>query len=287
MTGKATLIVCLLLLVQLTGCTAIHRSIAKGELDVQTRMSQTIYLDPVEPELRTVFLDFRSTAAEFQQPLDAAVAEFLQQRGYQLTQSPAKAHYWLQVNVRTVLKQAPEKVLAKAEFGMSHEEIEQLLNPALLAMPAFIPEEVEPEPSKNRSSSRSTRSSQSNVYVGYSDGVNVDSRDLRNLLIAAAVIAGTEYAGRQLVKDVYYTMVTDLQVAERIAADSDEWVLEYSQHLLLQGDSGSSDTLWERATDRRKYQARVISFANQANLKWEDAEPGLQSGLIRSLAGIF
>lgn len=282
---QAGLSLCLLLLLlQLTGCTAIHRSIAKGELDVQTRMSQTIYLDPVEPELRTVFLDFRSTAAEFQQPLDQAVIDFLQQRGYQVTNSPAQAQYWLQVNVRTVLKQAPEKVLAQAEFGMSEAEIEQLMNPALLALPVLLPEDATAEPSRQR---RSNRSSGSNVYVGYSDSVDVSSRDLRNAAIALAIIAGTEYAGRQLVKDVYYTMVTDLQVAERIAADSDELVLEYSQHLLLQGDSGSTDTLWERATDRRKYQARVISFANQANLRWEDAEPGLQSGLIRSLAGIF
>lgn len=282
---QAVVSLCLLLLtLQLTGCTAIHRSIAKGDLDVQTRMSQTIYLDPVEPELRTVFLDVRSTAAEFQQPLDQAVIDFLQQRGYQVTNSPAQAQFWLQVNVRTVLKQAPEQVLAQAEFGMSEAEIEQLMNPSLLALPALLPEDATEQPAQQR---RSSRSSGSNVYVGYADSVDVSSRDLRNAAIALAIIAGTEYAGRQLVKDVYYTMVTDLQVAERIAADSDEWVLEYSQHLLLQGDSGSTDTLWERATDRRKYQARVISFANQANLKWEDAEPGLQSGLIRSLAGIF
>lgn len=274
-----------LVLVQLSGCTAIHRSIAKGELDIQTRMSQTIYLDPVEPELRTVFLDFRSTAAEFQQPLDQAVIDFLQQRGYQITDSPAQAQYWLQVNVRTVLKQAPEKVLAQAEFGMSDVEIEQLMNPALLAMPTIMPpDEANDQPA---TSGQRSRSSGGDVYLGYSDGTDIDSKDLRRLLIAAAIIAGTEYAGRQLVQDVYYTMVTDLQVAERLPEGSEEMVLEQSQHWLQQGDSGGTDALWQRATDRRKYQARVISFANQANLKWEDAEPGLQSGLIRSLAGIF
>lgn len=273
-----------LVLAQLSGCTAIHRSIAKGELDVQTRMSQTIYLDPVEPELRTVYLDFRSTAAEFQQPLDQAVIDFLQQRGYQITNSPAQAQYWLQVNVRTVLKQAPEKVLAQAEFGMSEAEIEQLMNPALLAMPVLLPEQASNQPAPKR---RHRRESGGDVYLGYSDGVDVDSKDLRRLLIAAAIIAGTEYAGRQLVKDVYYTMVTDLQVAERLPKDSEDIVLEQSQHWLQQGDSGSSNTIWDNTTDRRKYQARVISFANQANLQWEDAEAGLQAGLIRSLAGVF
>ena len=50
----------------LTACTALHTSVAKRELDVQTRMSQTVYLDPVEPEQRTIFVDIRNTTAEYE-----------------------------------------------------------------------------------------------------------------------------------------------------------------------------------------------------------------------------
>ena len=35
------------------------------------------------------------------------------------------------------------------------------------------------------------------------------------------------------------------------------------------------------------YQVRVVSFANKANLSWQDAEQPLHQGLLRSLAGIF
>ncbi|MDP4537000.1 complement resistance protein TraT [Alkalimonas collagenimarina] len=266
----------------LSGCSAIHTSIVKGDLDVQTRMSQTIYLDPVDPEQRTVFLDIRQTAAEFQHPIGQAVAELLLQRGYQVIDSPAMAQYWLQVNVRTVLKQSPEKVLAQPEYDMSEHDIAVLMNPALAALPPPLPDEAKAKQERRRS-----RSGSSNVYVGYSSGRNVSSKELRNTLFALAVIAGAEYAGRQMVQDVYYTMVTDIQVAEKLPLEEEQQVLEQSAHLLLQGDSGSTEQLWQRTLDRRKYQARIVSFANQANLDWQEAEPALQLGLMRSLAGIF
>ena len=82
---------CLLVLLPLTGCMALHTSVAKGKLDVQTRMSETIYLDPVEPEFRTIFLDIRQTAAEYQLPLADDVRDMLLSRGYQLVDSPQQA----------------------------------------------------------------------------------------------------------------------------------------------------------------------------------------------------
>jgi uncharacterized lipoprotein YajG len=34
----------------LSGCAAVHTSIAKKDLDVQTKMSDTVFLDPVGPD---------------------------------------------------------------------------------------------------------------------------------------------------------------------------------------------------------------------------------------------
>jgi hypothetical protein len=39
----------------LSGCAAVHTSIAKKDLDVQTKMSDTVFLDPVGPDKKTVF----------------------------------------------------------------------------------------------------------------------------------------------------------------------------------------------------------------------------------------
>ena len=51
----------------LSGCAAVHTSIAKKDLDVQTKMSDTIFLDPVEPDRRIVYLNVRNTSDKSKQ----------------------------------------------------------------------------------------------------------------------------------------------------------------------------------------------------------------------------
>lgn len=270
------LLLTLLLLLPLTGCMALHTSVAKGKLDVQTRMSETVYLDPVEAEFRTVFIDIRQTAAEYRLPLAADVRNLLLSRGYKLVDSPQQAQYWLQVNVRTVLKERPEVVLASGEYNMSPEQIHQLLYPGI-ALPAAT--------QQSRNAQR--RASNVAVYADASYGTNIDGKDIARALVVLAAWAGAEYMGNQLVQDKYFTMLTDIQLAERIAPDSIGRVQEVSRQNLEQGDSGNTELLWELSTDRRKYQIKVVSFANKANLSWDDAEQPLHDGLLRSLAGIF
>ena len=43
-------------------CCAVHTSIAKKDLDVQTKMSDSIFLDPVEPSQKIIYLNVRSTS---------------------------------------------------------------------------------------------------------------------------------------------------------------------------------------------------------------------------------
>ena len=260
----------------LSGCTAVHTSVAKRNLDVQTRMSETVYLDPVEPEQRSIFLDIRNTTAEYQLPLAEDVRQFMLGRGYTLTNSPLGAQYWLQVNVRTVLKEQPATVLM-AEYGMTEQEALALLQPGM-APPAAPPTPEERHERFNRNAA---------VFADVSVGTNLEGKDIARALVVLAAFAGAEYIGNQLVQDKYYTMLTDVQIAERIAPDSAEKVREYSEHQLLQGDSGALQQLWQRDTDMRKYQLKVVSFANKANLDWQEAELPLHQGLMRSLAGIF
>ena len=46
----------------LNGCSAIDKSIKHGTLDVQTKMSETVFLDPVADNKRTVVLQIRNTS---------------------------------------------------------------------------------------------------------------------------------------------------------------------------------------------------------------------------------
>ncbi|MDP5036831.1 complement resistance protein TraT [Alishewanella sp. SMS8] len=261
-------------LLLLSGCGALHTSVSKGKLDVQMRMSETIYLDPVEAELRTVFLDIRQTAAEYQRPLMRDVASLLTARGYQLVNTPSAAQYWLQVNIRTVLNQPPQQVL-REQYGMSEQQIAEFMRPGSSVV------------ANNTPATRRRASGPGVVYADAGFSTDLDTKDVVRALAVVAVIVGAEYVGNQLVKDKYFTLLADIQIAERIAPDSDELVLDQSEQRLWQGDSGQLELLWEQHTDRRKYQVKLLGFANKANLTWEEAEPSLHNGILRSLAGIF
>lgn len=261
-----------LLSLALNGCSAVHTSVAKRHLDVQTRMSQTVYLDPVEPEQRTLFLDIRNTSAEYTLPLAEDLRQLMRNRGYQLVESPMQAQYWLQVNVRTVLKERPDLVLAQ-EYGMTQQETLDLLHPGMAP----------------RAEGKEDTAYTATDFVVDSAIVSDDleAKDVGRALVVLAVFAGAEYVGNQLVQDKYYTMLTDIQIAERISPDSVGKVQEYAEMQLLHGDSGAITQLWKHSTDMRKYQIKVVSFANKANLKWQEAQQPLHNGLLRSLAGVF
>ena len=44
----------------LAGCAAVHTSIAKRNLDIQTRISSAIFVDAVSRDKRIVYVDIRS-----------------------------------------------------------------------------------------------------------------------------------------------------------------------------------------------------------------------------------
>lgn len=88
--------------VYLGGCSAIYTSMAKSELHSETKMSKTIFLEPMSPEKRIVFVQIRNTSDQPAFSLQEQIREKLAQRGYKLTDDPEKANYWLQANVRKV-----------------------------------------------------------------------------------------------------------------------------------------------------------------------------------------
>ena len=90
----------------LSGCAAVHTSIAKKDLDVQTKMSDTVFLDPVGPDKKTIFVQIRNTSDrsfDIEGPIVNAIAA----RGYRVTQDPEAAHFGLLGNVLSVAKASP------------------------------------------------------------------------------------------------------------------------------------------------------------------------------------
>jgi TraT complement resistance protein len=97
--SKGMLVIAIMSLVTLSGCGAIHTSVAKKNLDVQTKMSQSIFLDPVAPEKRVIYVRVRNTSDKPNLSIDFAIKQAVSNRGYRLTDNPEEAHYWLQANI--------------------------------------------------------------------------------------------------------------------------------------------------------------------------------------------
>lgn len=94
----------------LSGCAAVHTSIAKKDLDVQTKLSTSIFVDPVAPEKRKIYLEVRSAVQEFdrnlfRQSLEEQIAS--SGNGYSFVDSPDKAQYTMSVFVRNLEKASP------------------------------------------------------------------------------------------------------------------------------------------------------------------------------------
>lgn len=82
----------------LSGCSAMHTAIKKKDLEVKTQMSDTIWLDPVGGNQRTVYLQLKNTSdkdLEIENKLNAQ----LQSKGFSVVNDPNSAHYWIQMNV--------------------------------------------------------------------------------------------------------------------------------------------------------------------------------------------
>lgn len=79
-------------------------------------------------------------------------------------------------------------------------------------------------------------------------------------------------------------MVVDLQISEKAGGN---FVSEISDASLKQGNSGYKKSTWEQKTNWKRYQTRVISVAKKVNLKFDEAEPKLTEGLIKSISGLL
>ncbi len=83
------------------GCAATTASIRYKDLKVENKMSASIFLQPVAPAKRTVFVQVRNTSDKtfnVKSEIESAVIS----HGYKIVQDPDKAQYMLQANILQV-----------------------------------------------------------------------------------------------------------------------------------------------------------------------------------------
>jgi len=104
----------------LSGCAAIHTSIAKRNLDVQTKVSSAIFVEPVKKGKRTVYVEVRSAVMEFdRRKLRREVtASFTENgNGYTITDDPDAAQFHLSIYVLKLEKASPTAAEAALNQG--------------------------------------------------------------------------------------------------------------------------------------------------------------------------
>jgi hypothetical protein len=97
------------IMTMLSACGAVHTSISKRNLDVQPKMSDTIFLDPVGPDKKIIYVEVRNTSDKDNFDVEEPIKEALKKRGYRVTDNPDEAYYRLQANVLSVAKTTPEE----------------------------------------------------------------------------------------------------------------------------------------------------------------------------------
>src|SRR6185437_12014716 len=94
-------------LMLLSGCAASQTMISKRNLDVQTKMSETVFLDPVGPDKKVIYVEVRNTSDKDNFDIETPIKDAVAKRGYRVTQNPDEAYYRLQANVLSVAKTDP------------------------------------------------------------------------------------------------------------------------------------------------------------------------------------
>jgi hypothetical protein len=225
----------------LAGCAATTTAIRYGELDVQTKMSNTIFLEPVAPGMRTVFVQIRNTTDK-QLNIEPQIKGAIAARGYRIINDPTKAHYILQANVLQV----------------------------------------------GRTDKSALEQSQMAGFGGVVLGTGVGALLGGSHAVAGGVIGGLaggaiEAISGSAVKVVWYSMITDIQIAERVKGA----VSQQFQSQLQSGTSSTTTQTFADTTNMKKYQTRIVSSARKTNLEFQEALPHLEQGLINSIGGVF
>ena len=237
------------LLALLSGCGAVHTSIAKADLDVSTKMSDAVFLDPVGKAQRTLFVQVRNTSDKPNFNIESALKAAIAGRGYRIVDDPDRATFKLQAQILSVAKTDP--TAAEAALGAGYGGA---IGGAVLG--------------------------------GTIGGAMKGARGLGIGAGVGAMAGGlAETVANAMVKDVLYVAITDVQISQK--AKEGVTGRQKTKADIAQGTGTKVEQIFDEVVKEKKYRTRVMSTANQVNLEYKDAAPELNAGLTRVLAGLF
>lgn len=226
----------------ISGCGAASTAIEKRDLVVQTKMSDSIFLEPVSPQKQIVYVKVRNTTDKDIE-IEEQIKRAFESKGFKVVADPDEAYFMIQANVLQV---------GKTDATDSDSALKSGFGGGLLG--AGI--------------SAATGGSGNNIGIGAAVGA------------VAGLLADT------MVKDIYYSMVTDVEIRQRPAIN--EKIVQSEENY---SDQGTSSTVSQNVNTNdvqwKIYRTRVISTANQVNLQFEEAKAELTKGIAKSISGLL
>lgn len=228
----------------MTGCAATQTALEHGSLQVSTKQSETIFLDPVSKAQKTVYVSVKNTSDE-EINIAPQLKTVLMNHDYKVVNNPSSAHYIVQANVLKVGKMSV--AASQSALGGGY----------------------------------------GSVIAGAVAGTAAGSLTHTGTgMIAGGITGGlVGLAADSLVKDVNYTMITDIQISEKVGKGVK--VNERFQSRLKNGNSTLTSQTYSRDSQYQRYRTRVVSNADKVNLKFADARGELEQGLVKVISGIF
>ncbi len=234
----------------LGGCAAVNTSIAKRNLDVQTKISTAVFVDAVKRAQRKVYVDVRSGVMEFDRnALSRAVREAFigNANGYTITDDPDEAQYQMNIFVITLEKASPTAAEVALKQGYRGD-----------------------------------------VGAGAAAGmvIGADSRHSATGTVAGGLLGaiGTT-AANAFVQDVTFMLVADVQIKEKAAKGV--IVRKDTKISAKVSDAGTSTQTVSEATNKKEYRTRIVTTANKANLDLVEAQETMFKKTAYAMSSFF
>lgn len=100
---KYFLLTMVLIILLLSGCSSLETVIKKRNLATETKLSETIWLNPENITDKTVFIQVKNTSTS-NLDIESEIKNTLIEKGYKIVSAPKNANYWLQVNILQLSK---------------------------------------------------------------------------------------------------------------------------------------------------------------------------------------
>lgn len=235
------------------GCSSMNTALKKRELDVESRLSYAVVLDPLAPEERIVYTRVRDVSGnKMRKVMQTTIEQQLSAEGFTVTNNPKEANLMLNATILSAGKTTADEA--------------------------------------DRSLSAGYKGAAEGAALGYMVGAaggSSSSDSMKSGLVAGA--AG--FLADALVEDVYYTFVMDIELRER-PLEGDE-IENSTQNKSATGMSTSNTATLSMAESSVKrgenfkwiiHKTRIVTTANKMNLKIEEAIPAVQDKTASSLS---